>query len=106
MSSELMTGYACGGPAPLSFITASSFFDLGISVASYGDDDYTVTYRGCSSARTQATEIPFEVVPVYRDESGAVLTDTDMQLRRKARLQVPGAERTAAPEQVLQRSRR
>lgn len=105
MSDELMTGFACGGPVPLSFITVSSFFDLGIPVAVYGDDDYTVTYRGCAGNRVRAVEEPFDVVPIYRDERGATLTDADMALRRRARLRTALPSRAPLPAQVLERSR-
>ena len=106
MSQELMTGYACGGPAPLSFITLSSFFDLGISVAAYGDDDYTVTYRGCAGNLARAVEEPFTVVPIYRDERGGMVTETAMSRRRQARLRTPMPPRAPLPVQVLERTRR
>ena len=107
MYNEMMTGYACAPGAALSFITVSSFFDMNVNVAVYGDDDFTFTGSGCAGVRApRAEEVPLAVTQELIDvRTGRVVGPDEIRAALSARVVLPLAPRVV-PEQVLQRTRR
>ena len=103
---EMMTGFACRGVVPLSLITTESFWDMGIIVSSYGDDDYTVPFSGCPSGRRAGYEVPMITMQSYIDEAtGAVLSASEAEARYPTPLRLAPRTREAMPVQVLERRR-
>jgi hypothetical protein len=107
MYNEMMTGYACRPGASLSYITVSSFTDMNISVALYGDDDFTFTGSPCAAmVGPRAQEVPFEAQQEVIDpRTGRVVGAAEVRAALGARLVLPPVPRVV-PEQVLQRTRR
>jgi hypothetical protein len=106
MYNEMMTGYACRPGASLSYITVSSFYDIGVNVADFGDDDFTFTGSGCAGfVGPRATEVPLEVQQEVIDvRTGRVVGPDEIRAALSARVVLPLAPRVV-PEQVLQRTR-
>jgi hypothetical protein len=101
---EMMQGFSCDGLAPISYITTESFFDKGIAVTQYGDDDFDVPFRGCPGGSGLAgRETPLAVPPSYIDEStGAVLTAAEAAARYPSRQRLAPRSRSAPPPQRLE----
>lgn len=103
---EMMTGFACRGVVPLSFITTESFWDMGILVSSYGDDDYTVPFRSCPAGRRAGYEVPMVTMQRYIDEvTGAVLSAEEAMATHPEPRRLAPRTREAVPEEVLERRR-
>ncbi len=108
MASEMMTGYSCGGVAPLSFITTESFADMGIPVTLYGDDDFTIRFQDCPASRqARAQETVLETNQRYIDErTGQVLTEREARLLYPQPLRLGNRSRPAVPQEVISAQRR
>jgi hypothetical protein len=101
---EMMQGFSCGGVSPISYITTESFYDKGIAVTQYGDDDYEVPFRGClGGARVAGYEVPLTTMRAYLDEfTGAVLTEAEARQRYPSPLRLAPRTRQAPPAQRLE----
>lgn len=102
---EMMTAFACRGPSALSYITTSSFFDMGINVAVYGDDDFDFTARVCALGRmSNSWDSPFTVQTRYFEEStGREVGELSLQAVLSQRRSIPVRRPFVAPDVVSRR---
>ena len=102
---EMMTAFACRGPSALSYITTSSFVDMGIRVAEYGDDDFDFTATVCTLGRmSNSSESPFTVQTRYFEEStGREVGELSIQAVLSQRRSIPVRRPFVAPDVVSRR---
>jgi hypothetical protein len=108
MGQEMMSAFACGGVAPLSYVTLSAFSDMGLRVTDYGDDDFEVPLSGCPTERRRAGVFEGTRTASERfidERTGTIVSAADASARSRA---VVRSQPTARPSKpvVVESARR